>query len=166
MAASRRPAPYSATASTSAAIDGLGAVTSTRSPNSAAVLAVCGPITPITVTACGLPAMPTRFRTVDDEVNSTASKPPPLMASRIGAGGAVGGDVLGLPAEVDQPRQQGLGGDVRARQQHPVDRVEQVIVRRPGRGEALGRLVSVGHQVRPDAEVEQRRRGLLADGSD
>ena len=41
----------------------------------------------ITVTACGLPAMPIRFRTVEDEVNSTASKPPPLIASRIGAGG-------------------------------------------------------------------------------
>ena len=67
--------------------DGRGAVTSTRSPNSAAVFAVSGPITAITVTACGLPAIPMRFRTVDEEVNSTASKPPPLMASRIGAGG-------------------------------------------------------------------------------
>jgi len=74
-------------ASTSAAIEGFGAVTSTRSPNSAAVWAVCGPMTPMTVTACGLPAMPTRFLTVEDEVNRTASKPPPLMASRTGAGG-------------------------------------------------------------------------------
>jgi len=65
----------------------VGAITSTRSPNSAAVLAVCGPITAMTVTACGLPAMPIRLRTVEDEVNSTASKPPPLIASRIGAGG-------------------------------------------------------------------------------
>jgi hypothetical protein len=39
------------------------------------------------VTACGLPAMPTRFRTVEDEVNRTASNPPPLIASRISAGG-------------------------------------------------------------------------------
>ena len=50
-------------------------------------MAVCGPMTAITVTVCGLPAMPIRFRTVEDEVNSTASKPPPLMASRTGAGG-------------------------------------------------------------------------------
>jgi hypothetical protein len=37
--------------------------------------------------ACGLPAMPTRLRTVDDDVNSTASKPPVLMASRTSAAG-------------------------------------------------------------------------------
>ncbi len=41
----------------------------------------------ITVDACGLPAMPTRLRTVEDEVKTTASKPPPLIASRIGAAG-------------------------------------------------------------------------------
>ena len=41
----------------------------------------------MTVTLCGLPAMPTRLRTVEDEVNSTASKPPPLIASRVSAGG-------------------------------------------------------------------------------
>ncbi len=87
MAASRTPAAYSASASTRPVAEGLGALTSTRRPNSAAVLAVCGPITAITVTACGLPAMPIRLRTVEEEVNSTASNPPPLIASRIGAGG-------------------------------------------------------------------------------
>ena len=86
-AARRWFAPNSASASTSTGIDGVGAITSTRRPNSAAVLAVCGPITAMTVTACGLPAIPTRFRTVEDEVNSTASNPPPLIASRIGAAG-------------------------------------------------------------------------------
>jgi hypothetical protein len=86
-AASRSPAPCSASASTSAVADALGAVTSTRSPYSAAVFAVCGPITAITVTACGLPAMPIRLRTVEEEVNRTASNPPPLIASRTGAGG-------------------------------------------------------------------------------
>jgi len=39
------------------------------------------------VRACGLPAIPTRLRTVDDEVKHTASNPPVLIASRIGAGG-------------------------------------------------------------------------------
>src|SRR5438445_9604494 len=52
-----------------------------RSPCSSAVLAVAGPMQAITVTLCGLPAMPTRFRTVEEEVNRTASKPPPLMRS-------------------------------------------------------------------------------------
>ena len=38
---------------------------------------------------CGLPAMPTRFFTVDAEVKQTASKPPVLIMSRVsGAGGA------------------------------------------------------------------------------
>ena len=78
---------------------------------------------------CGLPAMPTRLRTVEDEVNTTASNLPVLIASRTAAGrrggadGAVGGDVLDLPAELDQTGGQGLGGDVRPRQEHPVDRV-------------------------------------------
>jgi hypothetical protein len=52
-----------------------------------AVLAVAGPITAITVDGCGLPAMPTRLRTVEDDVNTTASNLPDLIASRVGAGG-------------------------------------------------------------------------------
>jgi hypothetical protein len=51
------------------------------------VAAVSGPIAAITVVACGLPAMPTRLRTVLDEVKTTASKPPVLIASRISAAG-------------------------------------------------------------------------------
>ncbi len=50
-------------------------------------MAVAGPMQAITVTLCGLPAMPTRLRTVEDEVKITASKPPPLIASRVSAGG-------------------------------------------------------------------------------
>ena len=46
--------------------------TSTRSPNSRAVAAVCGPMQATTVLLCGLPAMPTRLRTVEDEVKQTA----------------------------------------------------------------------------------------------
>ena len=64
-----------------------GASTSTRRPCSSAVLAVAGPITAITVEGCGLPAMPTRLRTVEDDVNTTASNLPVLIASRVGAGG-------------------------------------------------------------------------------
>ena len=69
----RIEAPYSDTAVASSATDGLGASTSTRSPCSSAVLAVAGPMQAMTVEACGLPAIPTRLRTVDDEVKTTAS---------------------------------------------------------------------------------------------
>ena len=85
------PAQRLAVGSASAAArprrSGVSGITSTRRPFSSAVLAVCGPMQATTVEACGLPAMPTRLRTVLDEVNSTASKPPPLMASRISADG-------------------------------------------------------------------------------
>ena len=50
---------------------------------------MAGPITAITVDGCGLPAMPTRLRTVEDEVKTTASNLPVLIASRVGAGGGV-----------------------------------------------------------------------------
>src|SRR5947209_7501080 len=42
--------------------------------------------------------------------------------------GPVGGDVLDLPAAFAQPLGQRLGGDVGARQQHPVHRVENAVV--------------------------------------
>ena len=48
---------------------------------------MAGPITAMTVDGCGLPAMPTRLRTVEDEVKTTASNLPVLIASRTGAGG-------------------------------------------------------------------------------
>ena len=83
----RRAAPKSASASTSSSIDGFGAITSTRRPCSSAVLAVAGPMDAMIVEACGLPAIPTRLRTVEDEVNTTASNLPVLIASRVGAGG-------------------------------------------------------------------------------
>src|ERR1017187_9755923 len=112
-AASRMLAPYSASASTRAVAEGFVAVTSTRSPNSAAVRAVCGPITAITVTACGFPAMPIRFRTVDDEVNRTASKPPPLIASRIGAGGGAARTVrYAVTSSASQPSSVSLATSV------------------------------------------------------
>ena len=52
-----------------------------------AEMAVAGPMAAMTVPACGLPAMPTRLRTVDDDVKTTASNFPVLIASRVGAGG-------------------------------------------------------------------------------
>ena len=117
--------------------DGVDASTSTRSPCSSHVFAVAGPIAAITVEACGLPAMPTRLRTVEDDVNTTASNLPDLIASRVGAGrrrgahGAVSRDVVDLPAQLVQTGDELLGRDVRARQEDAVDRVEQVVVRRP-----------------------------------
>src|SRR6185295_20330860 len=84
---SRSSTAYSASASTRSGTEACWGCTSTRRPNSVAVSAVLGPITATTVRACGLPAMPTRLRTVEDEVKSTASKPPDLIASRMSAGG-------------------------------------------------------------------------------
>ena len=59
--------------------------------------------------------------------------------------GPVGGDVVDLPAALDQAGGQGLGGDVGARQQHPVDRVEHVVVRREVGQQALAGLLAGGH---------------------
>ena len=102
---SRRPRPNSANASASNDADGFGAVTSTRNPSSCAVCAVCGPITAMTDDACGLPAMPTRLRTVDDDVNSTASNPPVLIASRMSAGGGAARTVrYAVTSSTCQPR--------------------------------------------------------------
>src|SRR5690606_32050441 len=66
ISAARRAAPKSASASTRTSTSGLEAITSTRRPCSSAVLAVAGPMTAMTVEGCGLPAMPTRLRTVDE----------------------------------------------------------------------------------------------------
>ena len=85
--ASRRAAPKSASASVSTSTSGFAARTSTRRPCSSAVLAVAGPITAITVEGWGFPAIPTRLRTVEDEVKTTASNLPVLIASRVAAGG-------------------------------------------------------------------------------
>src|SRR5690606_15689092 len=80
-------APCAASSSTSTVTRGSLASTSTRSPNSCAVSAVFGPMQATSVRACGLPAIPTRFRTVDAEVKHTASNPPVLIISRVSAGG-------------------------------------------------------------------------------
>ena len=94
---SRRSAAKAASASASSTTDGLLATTSTRSPCSSQVLAVAGPITAIIVVGCGLPAIPTRLRTVEDEVNTTASNLPVLIASRTGAGGGAARTVRAAP---------------------------------------------------------------------
>ena len=87
MDAVRSASPCAASASTSPATVLVSARTSTRRPCSSAAFAVCGPMQATTVVWCGLPAMPTRLRTVLLEVNRTASKPPVLIASRVSAGG-------------------------------------------------------------------------------
>src|SRR5918995_2784125 len=84
---SRRVAAKLAKASASSTTDGLAAMTSTRRPCSSQVLAVAGPITATIVDGCGLPAMPTRLRTVEEEVKTAASNLPVLIASRTDAGG-------------------------------------------------------------------------------
>ena len=56
--------------------------------------------------------------------------------------GAVGGDVVDLPAALLEPGGERLGGDVGARQQHPVDRVEDVVVGREVGQQALAGLLA------------------------
>src|SRR5262249_51875623 len=102
---SRRAAPNSASASTSTSTSGFGAITSTRRPCSSAVFAVAGPMTAITVDGCGLPAMPTRLRTVEDEVKTTASNLPVLIASRVSGGGGAARTVrYAVTSSHSQPR--------------------------------------------------------------
>src|SRR5215831_19412151 len=76
---------------------------------------------------------------------------------------AVGGDVLGLPAQAGQPGDQCLGGGVVPGQQHPVDWIEHVVVGRPGRRQPLAGLLPLGHEVGLDAEPAERGGGLLTD---
>ena len=58
---------------------------------------------------------------------------------------------------------QRLGGDVGSRQEDPVDRIENVVVRRELRGQTSGRLLALWHQVRLDSPSLQGMRGHLAD---
>ena len=84
----------------------------------------------MTVDACGLPAMPTRLRTVLDEVNThrveaaALDRLPDVGRRRRGTHGPVRRHVVDLPAELDEPGGERLGRDVGPRQEHPVDRVE------------------------------------------
>ena len=66
---------------------------------------MAGPITAMIVDGCGLPAMPTRLRTVEDEEKTTASNLPLLIASRVGAGGGVARTVrYAVTSSHSQPR--------------------------------------------------------------
>ncbi len=92
------------------------------------------------------------------EVKHTASNPPVLIISRVvrgrrrGTHRAVGGDVLDLPAAFAQALGQRLGGDVGPRQQHPVHRVENVVVGRELVEQAQRGLLARRHQFGADAE--------------
>ena len=116
--------------------------------------------------------MPTRLRTVEDEVKSTASKPPGLdgvadLGRRRGRpDGPVGGDVVDLPAALGEAGGERLGGDVGAGQQHPADRVEDLVVRRELGQQALGGLLAGRDQLGLDAEGAHRLGGRLADAGD
>ncbi len=105
-------------------------------------------------------------------MNRTASNPPPLIASRVSDGGGEARTVrYAVTSSTSQPSSmrlshQGLGGDVGARQEHPVDRVEDRVVGRPVLQQPGRRLLARGDQVRLDAEVDQRAGGLFADRGD
>ncbi|SHT75622.1 Uncharacterised protein [Mycobacteroides abscessus subsp. abscessus] len=57
------------------------------------------------VRACGLPAIPTRLRTVELDVKQTASNPPVLIISRVcAAGGAARTVRYAVTSSISQPR--------------------------------------------------------------
>ena len=149
----RRPAGRprsSANASARSTDRRLGATTSTRSPCSSRSWQSAGPITAIIVYGVRL------ARDADQvadggrggEHHGIELAGLDRLADRCRRWrrpyGAVRGDVLDLPAEPYQSRSQGLGGDVGARQEHPVDRVEHVVVRRELRGQPGRGLLTLG----------------------
>ena len=85
---------------------------------------------------------------------------------RRGAHGAVGRHVVALPAQVDQAGDEVLGGDVGARQEDAVDRVEQLVVLGPVGQQPGGGLLARRHQVGPQTPVGDGLRGLVADRGD
>ena len=90
-----------------------------------------------------------------------------VLAGRGGAHRAVGDDVLHGPAEVDEAVDERVGGDVGARQQDAVDRVQVLVVGREHLDQAGG-VAGLGlrQQLRGDAEVADGLGGLLTDGGD
>ncbi len=72
-------------------------------------------------------------------------------------------DVVDVPAAVLQAGHQGLGGDVGPGQQHPVERIEHVVVLGPVGEQALTGLLAGGNEVRADTEGAQGVRSRLAD---
>ena len=57
------------------------------------------------VRECGLPAIPTRLRTVEEEVKQTASNPPVLIISLVSAGGGAARTVrYAVTSSISQPR--------------------------------------------------------------
>ena len=171
----RRVAPKSASASTSASTSGLAARTSTRRPCSSAVLAVAGPITAMIVDGCGLPAMPTRLRTVDDDVNTTASNLPDLIASRTGAGGGVARTVrYAVTSSHSQPRSTrpatrfSVAMSARGRKTRLIGS-SSVVVLGPARqqpGRRLPAVIGRRHQVGAQAPGGDRLGGLVTDRGD
>ena len=135
--ARRRAAPNSASASASSSTDGDSARTSTRRPCSSAVLAVAGTDARddrrrVRLAGDADEVADRRRRGEQDRVELAGlDRLACRRRRRRGPDGAVGRDVVDLPAQIDQAGDEGLGRDVGARQEDPVDRVEQVVVRRP-----------------------------------
>ena len=164
-AARRSESPCSASASASAATDGVSARTSTRRPCSSAVFAVAGPMHATTVRGVRLArdADQVAHRARRGEQHRVEAAGLDRLAGlgrrRCRTHGAVGRDVLDLPAELDEPGDEGLGGDVGARQEDAVDRVED---RRRTRGKSSSRpdagLLAARHEVGAHAERDRAPR--------
>src|SRR6478736_8004133 len=89
-----------------------------------------------------------------------------VRGRRGGTHGAVGGDVVDLPAHVAQTGDQGLGRDVGAGQQDPVDRVEGLVELGPRLEQAGRRLLARGDEVGVDAPLTEGGRSDATDGGD
>ena len=67
-----------------------------------------------------------------------------LCGRRSSANCAVSGDIFDFPTEFGKPCRKSLGRDIRARQEHAIDRVKQVVVRRPFLKKRVTRLIRHG----------------------
>ena len=69
-----------------------------------------GPMQATMVRECGLPAIPTRLRTVEEEVKQTASNPPDLIISLVSAGGGAARTVRAAPPPAETREMIKTGG--------------------------------------------------------
>src|SRR5690606_2451003 len=74
--------------------------------------------------------------------------------------------VVDLPAALGQPGDEGLGGDVGARQQDAADHVQDRVVRREDLEQSFGGLLAGGQEFGLDAELAHLVGGGLADAGD
>jgi len=83
-----------------------------------------------------------------------------------GANRPIGSDLLHLPAQLGQANVQRIGGHIRARYEHPVDGIEQVVIGGKFRHQSLTCLFGRGHEIGTDTPTLQDSLGCWPDGGD